>query len=367
MKIRVSYLVIFIILSIISCKKEMMTVCTDCDLSNIPYKPVSYNFVNPPGFPQMNIPVDNPLTVDGVQLGRFLFYDPILSKDSTIACASCHKIEFAFTDGQAFSKGVNGTLGTRSSMSLLNIGYAKNGLFWDGRAKTLEDQALQPIENPIEMKESWVNVEKKLQASKIYREMFRKAFGILDKKEISKELAAKAISQFERTLLSFNSRFDKTILTSQDFLTDQENTGYDLYFNASPDLPDAQCGHCHNGPTLTNDHYFNNGIDSFAYLKNYVDLGKGKITGDSIDYGKFRAPSLRNIAQTAPYMHDGRFKTLDEVMNHYTEHVRKVKNLDANLVHLKISEQQKQDVLVFLKTLEDTTYRSNPSYKNPFK
>ena len=196
--------------------------------------------------------------------------------------------------------------------------------------------------------------------------MFRKAFGIQEKKEITKELAAKAISQFERTLISYNSRFDKTILGSQDFLTDEENHGYDLYFNANL-ATDAQCGHCHNGPILTNDGYFNNGIDSFTYLKDYPDLGRGKITKDSFDYGKFRAPSLRNIAQTAPYMHDGRFKTLEDVMIHYTEHVKKVKNLDGNLIHLKITEQEKKDVLVFLKTLEDTTYRSNPSYKNPFK
>lgn len=367
MKLKSLFSVLILALALFSCKKDIDPVCTDCDLSNIPYNPQPYTLVDPPSFPKMVIPADNPFTVDGIKLGRFLFYDPIMSKDSTIACASCHKIAGGFTDNEAFSKGVNGTLGTRSSMSLLNVGYYQKGLFWDGRAKSLEDQALQPIENPIEMNENWANVEKKLQASPLYRELFRKAFGIQEKKEITKFLAAKAISQFERTLLSYNSPYDLQILAGNPVLDDDILDGYTMFFNGSPSLPDAQCGHCHDGVLLTNNGYFNNGLDSFPNLEDFPDAGLGGISKIPTDNGKFRAPTLRNIRQTAPYMHDGRFKTVEEVMDHYTDHIKKMTNLDANLYKVKLTEKQKQQVLKFITTLEDTTYIHNPAYQNPFK
>ena len=155
------------------------------DLTDIPYEPVDYELVVPCGFPTMEIPADNPLTVDGVQLGRFLFYDPILSADSTMSCASCHLPSGVFTDNLAVSTGIDGIAGTRSSMSLLNVGYFYNGLFWDGRASTLEEQALLPVEDPIEMHNTWPNVVAKLQVHENYPKMFRKAFGI-DEQNISK-------------------------------------------------------------------------------------------------------------------------------------------------------------------------------------
>lgn len=351
-----------------ACKKdEQPIVCTDCDLTGIDYKPTPYTLDKPAGFADMDIPVDNSLTVEGIKLGRFLFYDPIMSKDSSISCGSCHIQEHAFTDALTVSPGVGGTLGTRSSMSLFNVGYYNTGLFWDGRSSTLEKQGLEPVENPLEMHEMWPNVEKKLQRSKFYPEMFRKAFGISQKSEISKELAVKALSQFQRTLLSHNSRFDEVYLRQEGFPTEQEARGYDMYFNTSLDLPDAQCGHCHNGFLLTNNGYFNNGLDSVKDLSTYQDLGRGKITGHYFDNGKFRAPTLRNIGYSAPYMHDGRFKTIDEVMDHYIDHVKNVDNLDPNLAMLNLNKQQREDVIAFLKMLDDKSAITNPDFSNPFK
>lgn len=345
----------------------MPDVCADCDLTNIPYNPTNYNITKPEGFGQMDIPTDNLLTEEGIELGRFLFYDPILSKDSTISCSSCHLQEHAFTDAKAISAGVNGTLGTRSAMSLFNVGYYNTGLFWDGRSANLEIQALEPIENPLEMHEKWPDVEEKLQRSKFYPAMFRKAFGIDDKRKISKYLVAKALSQFQRTLLSHNSRYDQVFLRLEGFATEKELRGYDMYFNTSLDLPDAQCGHCHNGFLLTNNGFFNNGMDSVDNLMNYKDPGRGKVTGQYFDYGKFRAPTLRNIGFTAPYMHDGRFKTIEEVMEHYTEHIKNVINLDPNLAILNLTQSQKEDVIEFIKMLDDSTAIKNPRFSNPFK
>ena len=358
---------ILVFLLVWACKKDMDITCADCDLTHIDYNPKPYKIIRPAGFGEMPIPTDNPLTEEGIRLGRFLFYDPVLSSDSTISCGSCHKQEFGFTDGKAVSPGVNGTLGTRSSMSLFNVGYYDTGLFWDGRSSTLEKQALEPVENPVEMHEHWPNVEKKLQRSKIYPEMFRKAFGIKEKKEMTRELAAKALAQFMRTILSYNSRFDEIFLRQEGFPTEQELRGYDMFFNTSLDLPDAQCGHCHNGFLLTNNGYFNNGLDSVANLKDYKDGGRGVITGQYFDYGKFRAPTLRNIGYTSPFMHDGRFSTIEQVMNHYVDHIKNVVNLDANLAILDLTPSQVQDVLEFLKMLDDPSAISDPQYSNPFK
>ena len=160
------------------------------DLRGIAYDPKPYTVIKPDHFPQVPIPPDNPLTIDGVQLGRRLFYDPILSGDSTQSCASCHLPQGSFTDNLAVSVGIDGISGRRSAMSLLNIAYATNGLFWDGRSPSLEDQALRPVEDPIEMHATWVDVVAKLKIHPTYPELFRKAFGIQNSKEMTKELAA---------------------------------------------------------------------------------------------------------------------------------------------------------------------------------
>ena len=346
-------------------------VYSDGDLSDYPYDPQPYDLVQPVGFPSMFIPADNPLTIDGVELGRHLFYDPILSADSTMACAGCHLPELSFADGQKTSAGIDGIFGKRSSMSLLNIGYAEKGVFWDGRSNTLEEQALIPVEDPIELHDSWENVVEKLQGHPTYPKMFRKAFGINDTQEITKELAAKALAQFERTLLSFNSRFDKVYLQEAGLFTDSEQRGFEMFFDKGGQgsgLPDAECGHCHNEPLMTTDDYFNNGLDSVKSLTEFLDWGRGLVTQDTFDNGKFRAPTLRNIALTAPYMHDGRFQTLEEVVDFYNEspHHNNGSNIDVNIRPLELTESQKEDIVNFLHTLTDTVFTTNPAFQNPF-
>lgn len=337
------------------------------DLSKIPYTASDpYEISYPAKFPQAAEDPENPRTKAGVQLGRHLFYDPILSLDSTISCSSCHKPEFAFTDGLALSPGVGGTLGTRSSMSLLNVVYSTNGLFWDGRAPNLIEQAKQPVENPVEMHENWSHVELKLRRSKFYPELFRAAFGINKKSEITKELAAKAIAQWESILITGgNSKYFRAERKETSY-TNDELEGFIMYFNLDPRYPDAQCGHCHSGGLFASSNYFNNGLDSVGQLSEFKDPGRGMVSMAPNDYGRFKAPTLYNIHLTAPYMHDGRFGTLDEVMDHYTKHVKQAPNLDPNVANLRLTDEQARQVKAFVMTLIDTSYLKNPDIFSPF-
>jgi cytochrome c peroxidase len=340
----------------------------DTDLTQIAYNPVFITLKQPQGFPKMDIPTDNPITTEGVELGRRLFYDPILSRDSSMSCSSCHLPSGNFTDNKALSKGVDGKEGLRSAMSLENIGFIKGGLFWDGRVKTLEEQALLPVEDPIEMHNIWENVEKILRGHKDYSTRFRKAFGIKTTGEISKTLVVKALAQFERTLISGNAKVDK-ILRREDVFTDEEYNGFFLFFNDNPRY-DAQCGHCHNSPFYGSNEFFNNGIDSVKTLNDFRDKGVGKVTGKQFDNGKFRAPSLRNIEFSAPYMHDGRFKTLDEVMDHYASGGHLADNISPLVLQIKdikLTATQKKEIIAFMKTFSDTSFMNNPNLQNPFK
>ena len=340
----------------------------DNDLTSIYFSPQSFNLKIPPNFPQMEIPADNALTTEGVELGKRLFYDPIFSRDSTMSCASCHLSVGGFTDNKALSKGVAGLDGFRSSMSLENVGFFNKGLFWDGHAKTLEEQALLPIEDPRELHTNWDKVVEKLRKHKDYPNRFRKAFGIASKNDISKTLAAKAIAQFERTLISGNAKFDK-IFRREDSFTDDELDGYQLFFNAAG-APDAQCGHCHTTPFFNSNDYFNNGLDSVNNLKDFKDLGRGIVTKKEFDNGKFRVPSLRNIELTAPYMHDGRFKTLEQVVDHYASGGHYADNIDPfipQIATIKLTAKQKKQILLFLKTLTDTSFVNNRAFQNPYK
>jgi len=336
------------------------------DLSHIRYNPDPYTVNLPPHFPALEIPADNPLTKQGVQLGRHLFYDPILSADSTMSCASCHLPEFSFTDAKAISTGIDGITGKRSAMSLINIGFVKSGLFWDGRVKTLEEQALLPVEDPVELHNTWPDVIKKIKVHPTYPKMFREAFGIKNTSEISKEMAAKAIAQFERIIISKDSKFDR-IQQGQAFYTDLELTGFGLYFDDDPDLPDTECGHCHNIPMATSDEFFNNGLTETNSLDGFPDIGRGKVTGSRADNGKFRAPTLRNIKYSAPYMHDGRFKTLDEVILHYKSGGQKSPNADPLLHPLAIDQYYINALKAFIETFNDTLFYKNPALQNPFK
>lgn len=307
------------------------------------------------------IPSDNPLTSEGIALGRKLFYDPILSGDGTQACATCHAPELAFTDSRQFSIGIDGIQGTRNSMPLFNMAWNYNeNFFWDGRANSLENQALEPVENPIEMHNTWENATASLQATANYPELFSTAFGT---DIITKDLVSKAIAQFERTLISGNSKFDKYLL-GEATLTASEQNGIAVFMDETK----GDCFHCHgdpNSPLWTDNTFHNNGLD-----ETITDLGLGDFTGDPRDFGLFKSPSLRNLAYTAPYMHDGRFQTLEEVINHYSEGLVYSETIDPLMkkvaeggVHL--TEQEKIDLKAFLLSLSDPSFISNPAFQNP--
>lgn len=344
--------------------------CETCPIGDVisaEYNPQTYKLDVPDWLPTPIIPADNLLTVEGVMLGRMLFYDPILSSDSTMSCASCHNQQLAFTDGQATSVGVLGISGKRSSMSLVNLAFNPKGFFWDGRSATLEEQVLIPVEDHIELNESWENVERKLQSHKTYPILFRKAFGIDRKREISRDLVVKAIAQFERTLVSGYSKFDRIVWLNEGWLSDAEERGRRLFFFEPSDVNHPGCSHCHFDPLYTDNNFHNNGLDSVPNLESFADLGLGAVTKNRFDNGKFRVPTLRNIVLTAPYMHDGRFQTLEEVLEQYATGGHGVANEDVNIIQFPLSDRDKQDLIAFLKTLTDEDFINNPAHSNPFK
>lgn len=307
------------------------------------------------------IPLDNPQTVEGVALGKRLFFDPILSGDESQSCAFCHSPQNAFTDNARFSHGIDGSIGTRNSMPLFNLAWNYGEkFFWDGHVFSLEHQALEPVTNPIEMQNTWEVATSRLQSHPQYPILFQQAFGT---STISAELVTKAIAQFERTLISANSKFDNHLL-GQATLTPQELNGFNVFMDESK----GDCFHCHgnpNNPLWTDNIFHNNGLDA-----TFSDLGLGEVTGDPADNGKFKTPSLRNLLFTAPYMHDGRFNTLDDVINQYSEGLQDsptidplMKKVDEGGVHLSL--QDKADLKAFLLSLSDPSFVNNPDFRNP--
>ncbi len=335
-------------------------------LTDIPYEPKDYDLKVPDDFPTMEIPVDNALTEDGVNLGRHLFYDPILSADSTMSCSSCHLVSASFTDNLGVSTGIDGIAGNRSSMSLLNVGFYYTGLFWDGRTNTLEEQALQPIEDPVELHNTWTNVIDKLKVHPDYPILFRKAFGITTVDEITKELAAKAIASFERIMVSSGQApYDRIeAIEPGQFYSEMELEGRNLFFNETGNHPG--CSHCHDGPLLTTNEYLNNGSQLAPTLDDYADVGRGMVTGDPFDNGKFRVPTLRNIALTAPYMHNGQFETLEEVLDHYASGGLE-SHTSPDLLPFDMTIGQRDTLIAFLNTFTDMGFVNNPALQNPFE
>jgi cytochrome c peroxidase len=306
------------------------------------------------------IPIDNPQTVEGIALGKKLFYDPILSADFTQSCASCHSPQNSFTDNIQFSDGIDGVFGNRNSMPLFNLAWNYDELFfWDGHVFSLEHQALEPVTNPIEMHNTWQEVINRLTNHPEYPTLFEQAFGTT---QITSALTTKAIAQFERTLISANSKFDRYLLGITS-LTQQEIDGLDVFMNEAK----GDCFHCHgnpNNPLWTDNQFHNNGLDS-----NFSDLGLGGVSGDPADNGKFKTPSLRNLAFTAPFMHDGRFETLDEVINHYSEGLQNSPTIDPLMKKVdqggvQLTDQQKADLKAFLLTLSDPSFLNNPDFIN---
>lgn len=364
--IRISLLLAGVVLLLQQCKMDP-EIIDDPTGNGWVYDPTPYVADHPIGIPPLPVFANNPLTIKGVELGRKLFYDPILSADSSLSCSGCHSVGHAFSDTITFSIGIDGLPGKRNAMPIYNLGYAPfdNGFFWDGRAVTLEDQALKPIQDPLEMHEILPNVVTKLSRSDIYPQLFYEAFGV---EEITPELTGDAIAQFVKSIVSGNSRFDQA-MAGQIFLTDQEVEGYTL-FNA---LDGGDCFHCHgvNGGLFTDYTYRNNGLDSALTFTAFADPGRGAITGDTADYGKFKVPSLRNVELTAPYMHDGRFQTLEEVLDFYSEQVNKTPFTDSFMQYafqggVQLTADEKAAIIAFLKTLTDENLKNKPEYQNPF-
>jgi cytochrome c peroxidase len=319
---------------------------------------------DPEGFPPMHIPHDNPLTVEGIELGRRLFFDPILSADSTVSCASCHHPEHFFTDGKKQSEGIGGAKSKRNALSLVNVGYYYTGLFWDGRAASLEDQAFHPVRDPLEMGLDWNVAEQRLQQSPIYQKLFKKAFSLRSPEQIDSTLAAKALAQFERTLVSSHSRFD-SVMQGLAHFTPQEKRGWTIFFDASPHLPAAECSHCHVDPLFSDLSYQNNGVQAPGPTGSFSDSGRAVFTKNQFDQGKFRVPTLRNIFYTAPYMHDGRMETLDEVLDHYVSGGHAAINLSPNVRRLNLGHRDREDLKAFLQTLTDTRFLQITDFKSP--
>ena len=315
-----------------------------------------YNINVPAGLPTMIIPADNPLSVEGIALGRKLFYDKLLSANNTMSCASCHQFKNYFIDsGKQFSVGVDQVQGTRNSMPLFNLGYAKT-FFWDGSSPSMEAQVIGPITNPIEMHETMPSVIAKIQADPAYPTMFKAAFGsdIVTGRSISQ-----AIAQFERTLISANSKFDQWKRGEVAF-TEQETRGLNVFL----DLNKGDCTHCHSyGSTFTDFDFKNNGLDSIP-----IDKGRALVTKLATDEGKFKTPTLRNIEMTAPYMHDGRFQTLRECIDHYNTNFHYSSNLAPELRTIaknRMTEQDIQDIIAFLKTLTDKEFITKSAFDKP--
>ena len=319
--------------------------------------------------PSPQLPPDNTLTEQGVQLGKMLFYERRLSRDGSQSCASCHNQKDGFSDTLQFSIGVEMLEGKRQAMPIFNMAWHSNAFFWDGRAHLLRDQSLEPIEDPLEMNETLENVISKLSDTQIYRDQFTRAFG---SEEVTEEKMSLALEQFMLSIVSYNSKYDKYVAGEVE-LTESEERGrvlfeteYNPFF---PELSGADCAHCHGGANFENDQYMNNGLDQDV---DFVDFGREEATGRVVDKAKFKVPTLRNIEVTPPYMHDGRFATLEEVVEHYDLHIKQSSTLDPALIQvadnagLNLSDQDKIDLVNFLKTLTDDTFLNNEEYADPF-
>ncbi len=314
------------------------------------------------------MPDNNPLTVEGITLGRKLFYDPILSQNGTMSCATCHDQAFGFTDhNKQFSDGLHGEKGKRNAPPIFNLGWYSNygvvnhRFFWDGGAADLESQVYGPITNPIEMSENLTNVVSKLKSSSEYKGLFKKAFGT---DSITSQLLAFAISQFERTIISGSSKYDEGVRSNFTNFTASERNGMDVFFNPQK----GDCNHCHNMAAgfFTDFKFHNNGTQQI-----FTDSGLARLTRNAGDMGKFKTPSLRNLLFTTPYMHDGRFTTLEQVVDFYDTMAYQGSNVDPFITGdnhptgLLLSTKDKSDLVAFLKTLTDSSFIINPFYAKP--
>lgn len=313
-------------------------------------EPASLQFTKAAYFPD---PVytfqNNNLYEARFQLGRKIFYDPVLSSDSTVSCATCHEQAHAFAGhGTAFSTGVNGQAGVRNSPSITNLAWFP-AFMWDGGINHIEVMPIAPITNPVEMNQSIAGVLAKLNQSAAYKAEFLHAYNV---QEINSQSLLRALAQFIGTIVSDRSKYDDMRKGTATF-TSQEQAGYSLY--------QANCSSCHTEPLFTDFSYRNNGLDSV-----FTDQGRELITLSPSDAGKFKVPGLRNVELTYPYMHDGRFYSLNDVLDHYSSHVLSSSTLDVSLAGgIPLNDQEKSALIAFLKTLTDHQLTIDQRFSEP--
>jgi len=368
-------------LLIVACKKnnDVSVSSAWSNVLNIPDQPYNYAAITLPAYlatpaiaGQINTPANNAITDWGATLGRVIFYDKNVSINKAVSCASCHKQNLGFSDNLALSKGFNNGNTGRNSMGLTFAAYYPNGrFFWDQRSATLEIQTLMPIQDQVEMGMNLDTLVNRFKSTTYYPALFAQAFG---DNNITSDRISKALSQFVRSIVSYESKYDVGRATlpvnaappTFNFanFTAQENRGMQL-FNS----PQLACGVCHGTETFTAPGARNNGLDLVT-----TDRGFGAVNNDPNNDGKFKVPSLRNIELTGPFMHDGRFATLEDVVEHYNSGVKAHPNLDNALKQpngqprqLNLSVADKAALVAFLKTLTDTKLMTDVKYSNPFK
>ena len=324
------WLLIFLTLLFISCGKER------ANQNEI------FQLDIPQGFPDPIIPEDNYLTYERIELGKRLFYDPILSKDGTISCESCHKQEFAFADNVTISPGVEGRLGFRNSMSLANMAY-QDALMREGGVPTLEMQVLVPIQDHNEMDYNILSVAEKLNLDSTYINASIRAYNRIPDAFV----ITRALASFQRTMLSGDSDYDRNLLN------EKEENGKELFFS-----DELACSSCHGTFLFTNQAIENNGL-----YEVYEDSGKYRLTHLQDDIGKFKVPSLRNIEITAPYMHNGSISTLEEVIEHYASGGKNHFNKSELITGFNITDDEKDNLIRFLKSLTDNNFTNNTFFE----
>lgn len=340
------------------CLSLLLMACAEPSVILDPLKDRTKLYYQPDNFPNPSYDFSkNPVTEDGFKLGKKLFYDGKLSRDGTIACAECHGQSYAFTHhGHTLSHGIDNAIGNRNAPPIQNTAFM-DSFFWDGGVFDLDFLSVAPITNPLEMDEELGNVLDKLKMTKEYPELFEAAYG---SSEITTEGFLKALSQFMNSLVSANSKYDKYVRNERggDF-TDSELAGLSVF--------KTKCASCHGTDLFSDGTYRNNGLQVYDREPDY---GRYNITENESDKYKFKVPSLRNSGYTAPYMHDGQFLSLKQVLEHYDNGVYNTENLDPDLIKdeilgIALSEEEKLGLLAFLNTLNDPTFITNPAFAAP--
>lgn len=323
-------------------------VLSSCNQEDL--EPTDFQHI-PDWFPEMEIPSDNQLTQARIDLGRKLFYDTRLSRDNTISCGTCHRQDLGFADSNPIAIGVDNRVGLRNSPTIANIGYT-DIMFADGGVITLELQTQSPIFEHTEFDYTIAEFLQRIDGDETYERMFDEAYG----QEPAAFGISRGIAAFERTLISANSRFDQYEYQGlTNALSESEIRGRDLFFST-----ELECTSCHQPPLFTNFEFENIGL-----YENYTDTGRMRITQQEADRGKFKVPTLRNVELTAPFMHNGSIETLEEVVEHFNSGGVLHPNKSSKIKPLNLTEQEKADLVAFLKSLTDQQFISNPDFSDP--